>query len=215
MSATETSIEQLIQIVSAASADATARSGNWLACRPGCSHCCHGVFAISALDADRIRKGLNDLALLEPSRARKVVERASESVNRLASSFPGDQNTGHLFDTPEAELAFEEFGNDEPCPALDPATQTCDLYTSRPILCRTFGLPLQAEDAGLAVCELCFEGAPGEEIERCQIDPKINAVEAAANADYEHAIGERYQTTVAFALYAGGPAIEAFSPARS
>ncbi len=50
--------EPLIQIVDAALASAVARSGPHLVCRPGCSQCCHGVFQITALDAQRLRKRL-------------------------------------------------------------------------------------------------------------------------------------------------------------
>ena len=48
---------ELVQIMDAALADATTRSGAWLACRPGCSQCCHGVFRMSMLDAERLREG--------------------------------------------------------------------------------------------------------------------------------------------------------------
>ena len=33
--------------------------------------------------------------------------------------------------------AFADFGNDEPCPGLDPDTGGCDLYDARPMTCRT------------------------------------------------------------------------------
>src|SRR4051812_22240689 len=46
---------------------------------------------------------------------------------------------------------------DEPCPALDLDTKTCDLYAWRPITCRTFGPPLHFRGESLAVCELCFD----------------------------------------------------------
>src|SRR5258708_2886343 len=51
----------LIQIVDAALADAARRSGEWLVCRPGCTQCCVGVFAINQLDAVRLRQGLAEL----------------------------------------------------------------------------------------------------------------------------------------------------------
>ena len=173
---------QLVQIVDRALADAVHRSGSWLACRPGCSQCCHGVFAISDLDAHRLREGLLTLEDNDPARAAAVHARAFASAARLAPTYPGDPVTGALASTPEAQEAFDTFADDEPCPVLDPASQTCDLYTARPILCRTFGPPLVTPDDGLAVCELCFDGALPEEIDRCQLDPAILDAEQQAEA---------------------------------
>ena len=64
------------------------------------------------------------------------------------------------------------FANDEPCPALDPESGTCDLYAHRPMTCRVFGPPIRSE-GGLGVCELCFHGATADEIAACemQVDP--------------------------------------------
>src|SRR5580704_8249737 len=88
--------QKLIQIVDAALADATQRSGKWLVCRPGCTQCCIGAFAINQLDARRLRLGLAKLALREPERAERIRERARDSIARLARDFPGDAVTGVL-----------------------------------------------------------------------------------------------------------------------
>jgi hypothetical protein len=63
--------EALIQIVDSALADATRRSGEWLVCRQGCTQCCIGVFPINQLDALRLRRGLEDLAVSSPARAER------------------------------------------------------------------------------------------------------------------------------------------------
>lgn len=163
---------QLVQIVDAALADATRRSGNWLVCRPGCTQCCIGVFAINQLDALRLQHGLADLERTDPVRAARVRERVRASASRLAANFPGDPSTGVLHRDPESLARFEHFANDELCPALDPSTGLCDLYSSRPLTCRSFGPPVRTE-GGLGLCELCFQGAPEEEIAACemQVDP--------------------------------------------
>jgi len=88
----------LVQIVDAALADATQRSGHWLACRPGCAQCCMGPFPINQLDAARLQNGLRNLEELAPERAARVRQRAHESVARLAAEFPGDPDTGLLND---------------------------------------------------------------------------------------------------------------------
>lgn len=188
---------KLVQIADRAIADAVARSGEWLACRPGCSQCCVGVFAISTLDRDRLREGLTALTASDPARAEAVRSRTAASVARLAPWFPGDAATGILGESEEAIELFEEFANDEVCPALDPATGTCDLYSARPMLCRTFGPPMPSGD-GLAVCELCFIGATAEETSRSAIDASFVALEEQLLAERgESGAGS---TIVAFAL---------------
>jgi len=113
---------ELIQIVDAAFADAARKSGKWLVCHPGCTQCCVGVFPINALDAVRLREGLNKLEKLSPERAARVRDRARDAVSRLSKDFPGDPITGLLHEGDEATRRFADFANDEPCPALDPDT---------------------------------------------------------------------------------------------
>ena len=189
--------KELIQIVDAALADATRRSGSWLACRPGCTQCCIGVFAISQLDALRLGQGLGELESIDPDRANRVRARAKESVARLADNFPGNPNTGIL--DPEQEERFEIFANDEPCPALDPATGMCDLYASRPITCRAFGPPVRSEE-GLGVCELCFQGATEEEIAACEMEVDPDDLESEILREAEQKDKLKGDTIVAFAL---------------
>ena len=94
----------LIQIVDAALADAARRSGEWLVCRPGCTQCCVGVFAINQLDAVRLQQGLAELELTDAARAGRIRTRARDSVRRLSAEFPGNARTGVLDEGPEAEV---------------------------------------------------------------------------------------------------------------
>lgn len=192
---------QLVQIVDAAFADAARRSGEWLLCRPGCTQCCHGVFAIDQLDAARLRHGLAELELLDPERAARVKQRARAAVDHLAADFPGDAVSGILQESEVAQARFEEFANDDPCPALDPATGTCDLYQARPMTCRVFGPPIRSED-GLGVCELCYHGATPEEIAACEMTLDSDELEYAALREVEDSTGGSGRTIVAFALLA-------------
>lgn len=188
---------ELIQIVDAATADAARRSGPWLQCAPGCTQCCIGVFSISQLDATRLRAGLTALAATDPHRATAVRQRAQSAVDRLTPGFPGDPQTGIL--DPLQSDRFEEFANDERCPALDPATGLCDLYAARPMTCRLFGPPLPTGE-GLGVCELCFVGATSEEITAAAVHLETNALESALVSEAEQATGRAGQTIVAWAL---------------
>lgn len=194
---------KLVQIVDAAFADAARRSGEWLMCRPGCTQCCHGVFEITLLDAIRLQEGLAKLEQSDRERAARIRQRTQGALERLSPDFPGDPATGLLHDDDEA---FEHFADDEPCPALDPETGTCDLYASRPITCRVFGPPVRSE-GGIGVCELCYHGATDEEIARCEMVPDPDDLESKMLNEIEDDTGAAGYTIVAFAL-AGKPKIE-------
>ena len=193
-------MQTLIQIVDAALADATLRSGHHLVCKRGCSQCCIGVFPIAHEDAERIRMGLEILTKTDPEKASRVRNRVASSLTRLDPWFPGDIATGILSEDHEAAILFEEFANDEPCPALDLDLGTCDLYEHRPILCRTFGPPMRTDEDNLATCELCYIHATTEEIAACELDPTIPAQEEANNETFNAAHGLHGQTLIAYAL---------------
>lgn len=145
-----------------------------------------------------------ELEQTDPLRARAIRTRARDSVVRLAATFPGNAETG-VFDPAiteigsEAELRFEEFGNDEVCPVLDPATGRCELYSSRPMTCRTFGPPVRSED-GLGVCELCFHGASDAQIAECEIVVDPDNLEADVLKRLEAESGTEGQTAVAYSV---------------
>jgi Fe-S-cluster containining protein len=177
--------QALIQIVDTTMAEAVRRSGAWLACRPGCFECCLGPFPITEGDARRLREGLAALAAVDPVRAAHVRDRASQSAERIRREFPGK---------PLAVLVADGAAEDEPCPALDPATGTCDLYAARPVTCRTFGPAVSCGGEALGVCELCYQGASDEEIADCGVELDFGGLEEGEG-----------ETMVAFALADPGP----------
>jgi Fe-S-cluster containining protein len=168
--------EALIRIVDAALAEAARKSGPWLVCRPGCTECCMGPFPITQLDAQRLRHGLAELESRDLERAGRVRERARRAVAQPTT-------------------------DDDPCPALDPSTGTCDLYAARPITCRVFGPPVRYGSDAVGICELCFQGASDEEISACQVevDPGL---ESRLSNEVEETTGARGDTSVALALVA-------------
>jgi Fe-S-cluster containining protein len=190
---------KLIQIVDTALADAARCSGEWLACRPGCTQCCIGVFPINQLDAVRLQRGLADLEAHAPARAQLVRARARDAVARLSPEFPGDPATGILDEGDAAEQRFSDFANDEPCPALDPATGYCELYEHRPMACRVFGPPVRCGD-GLGVCELCFQGATDEQIAACEMKADPEDLESVLLDKLEKSTGTHGSTIIAFCL---------------
>ena len=167
---------ELVQIVDAALAEAAHRSGAWLVCRPGCTQCCYGPFEITQLDAQRLRKGLAELGSHDPRRAAAVRDRARHAAQ------------------------LTNFGDDEPCPALDPETGKCDLYTSRPITCRCFGPPVLCDSGAVGVCELCFDGASDEEIAACLVEFDPEGLESVLIDALQRETGVRGMTTVALSL---------------
>ena len=196
--------QQLIQIVNSGLADAFQKSSKWLACRPGCSQCCVGVFAINQLDAIRLRKGLAELEQQDPQRAARIRERVNATVARLSPDFPGDLATGLLSDddSDEACKQWDEYANDVPCPVLDPEKGTCELYESRPVICRTFG-PALTTDGDLGHCELCFVGATEEEVAAHEMRPDPDHLEEALLEELKETTGAKGETLIAFALARG------------
>jgi Fe-S-cluster containining protein len=171
----------LLSAISDATAEAARRSGDWLVCRPGCTQCCIGPFPITALDALRLQHGLEQLEQIDPERARAIRSRAGDYVR-----------------------AAPEATDDLACPALDPATGCCDLYSSRPITCRTFGPVTHVEGGALGACELCYAGASEEEMAACAVEIDPENVEGDLLALLE-AQGIRGETIVAYALLSGLP----------
>lgn len=176
-------------------AEAARRGGSWVVCRPGCAQCCIGPFAITQLDAMRLRDGLRKLADSDSDRATAVRARASEYVRNTASVYPGNTATGELFD----EDALPDSMDSLPCPALDPATGTCDLYAARPLTCRTFGPVTRLGNGSLGACELCYIGATEEEMAACAVDLDPDGIESGLLAGLAER-GITGMTTVAYAL---------------
>jgi Fe-S-cluster containining protein len=187
---------ELVQIVDAALADAARRAGEWLACRPGCTQCCHGAFAINALDAARLRTGMEALHAADPSTAAAIEKRARAWLTEFAPSFPGDPATGILGASDEEQARFEDFANDAPCPALNPVSGLCDIYAWRPLTCRVFGPPVRMNKGdALGCCELCFAGASDAEVASCEM-PVPHDLESGLLTE----TGQTGETIVAFAL---------------
>jgi Fe-S-cluster containining protein len=147
----------------------------------------------------RLRQGLHELEAISPERAERIRSRARDAVQRLSWEFPGDPVSGLLEEGEDAEQRFSDFANEEPCPVLDPATGTCELYESRPITCRVFGPPVRS-DGGLGVCELCFQGASEKEIAACEMKPDPEDVESRLLEELEYTTGVRGKTIIAFCL---------------
>lgn len=190
---------QLVQVVDAAFADASRRAGKRLICRPGCTHCCYGTFAINELDALRLQGGMIELREEDRLTAEAVEHRARGWVAEYGAGFPGDLKMGRLGTSETERERFEDFANDAACPALDRMTGRCDVYKWRPMTCRVYGPPVRSANAdgdeGLGHCELCFPGSMPEEVAACEM-----VVPHEAEAKLLEEMGAEHETIVALAL---------------
>ncbi len=120
-----------------------------LQCGRGCSLCCHGLFEIGSGDVPVIAEGL---AALNPMRRKKIIRRAVEIVE--SSSHPNLRECAA-----EEKEEFFKRTDSTPCPNLDDSG-ACMIYESRPLVCRTFGLPLRDGKRYVGdICELNFTKA--------------------------------------------------------
>jgi Fe-S-cluster containining protein len=190
----------LVREVDAAVGEGERRASAHFACRPGCTPCCIGPFDITVMDAARLTAGLAELSRVDPVRAAAVQGRAETAWKQLVSSFPGDTASGVLNDDDMARESFFERHSALPCPALDPLSGWCDLYSWRPLSCRTFGGPMRAGDVLLPPCELCFRKASPAEIQAATVEPDPGDREGWLLAELARLGGVPCDTVVAAVL---------------
>jgi Fe-S-cluster containining protein len=116
----------------AGAADATT-----LACRAGCSWCCHFTIDVRAVEVFRILDHLATLPLIEQQRIRERIERNARTIEQLNEDERARTNI---------ECAFLNEGQ-------------CSIYTARPQTCRNY----HATDA--AGCQQAFEQPENEDID--------------------------------------------------
>jgi Fe-S-cluster containining protein len=131
-----------------------------LQCGRGCSLCCYGLFEIGSADIPMLAEGL---AQLHPMRRRKIARKAAEIVAQ--SNHPNLRES-----SPEAKEKFFDRTASTPCPNLNGSGE-CMIYEHRPLVCRTFGLPVRDGSRYLGdICELNFTQATSDEREAAAWD---------------------------------------------
>jgi hypothetical protein len=110
---------QLVEQVDRLAARLASRYARHLACRAGCSGCCHHHLSVFPVEADAAREAIEAL----PPEIRAVVERQAREITRREAD-----------DQPVA------------CPLL--VEDRCSIYEARPLICRTQGLPLLIQIEG-------------------------------------------------------------------
>ena len=147
----------------------------------GCSLCCFGLFEIAAADIAVLAEGL---AQLHPARRKAVIRRALTIVESAAHP---DLRAASASD----REAFFGRTDSVACPNLSDDGR-CVVYEHRPLVCRTFGLPLREGDRYIGdICELNFADATDDE-----------KLAAAWDLNEEDAVGPEDQYTVPEAIIA-------------
>lgn len=120
-------------------------------CAKGCCHCCIGPFPITLLDAEELRRGLQELPAVQ---RQNIEERASLQTTLIETAYP-DLATDSLLDGwPDCKVdeLIARFA-DLPCPALQ-EDGSCAVYTFRPLTCRTMGIPVEADGMVNGACDI-------------------------------------------------------------
>ena len=147
----------------------------------GCSLCCYGLFEIGTGDIPVLAEGL---AQLHPARRKAIIRRAVEIV--ASTAHPNLRDT----DNREKDAFFDRTASTR-CPNLSDEGR-CLVYEHRPLVCRTFGVPLRESDHYRGdVCELNFKTATEEE-----------KMDAAWDLNWEDELGPEDEYTIPEAIVA-------------
>jgi Fe-S-cluster containining protein len=124
-----------------------------LQCGGGCSFCCYGLFEISGADVSVLADALRSLA---PPARKALLARAAKIMSETAHPDIRD------IDAEEKDDFFDRTAA-VACPALDSGGM-CTIYEHRPLMCRTFGLPVRDADRYIGdICDLNFTEATEEQ----------------------------------------------------
>jgi Fe-S-cluster containining protein len=120
-----------------------------LPCRQGCFHCCLGLFPVTILDRQEIRRGLRSLVDQE---RRAIEQEARRQVSMLAASSARLARHPFIDDWPDEETnrLMEQFDR-LPCPALK-SDGSCSVYAFRPLVCRSMGIPSEVDGVVHGAC---------------------------------------------------------------
>lgn len=130
---------------------ARAASLNSLPCRWGCSQCCIGPFAITVLDVERIRQGMEAMPRAHRERLHR---RALDQTASMERSFPRLSHTPFLDAWPDADIdALVTTFQHLPCPALE-SDGDCSVYPWRPLTCRMMGIPIDESGLVQGACQV-------------------------------------------------------------
>jgi Fe-S-cluster containining protein len=159
--------------------------GECVACKVGCSDCCHALFDLTLIEAMFIKHQF-DKAIPKEAR-QKILERANVA-DRKVYKLKREASKAHQEGKPENEILEDLAKERIRCPVLD-EDEKCEMYESRPITCRLYGIPTviggQAHTCGLSNFE---EGKQYPTVKLDNIQRRLYEI----SSDLAQAIKSRY-----------------------
>lgn len=129
--------EALVRQVDAAFEKVQAEYESCVACKIGCSDCCHALFDLSLIESIYIKNKFDEK--FADNNRQALIDRANEAdrkVYKLKRQAHKEFEAGKQ----ENEILEEMARVKMRCPLLDDDDQ-CALYEARPITCRLYGVP--------------------------------------------------------------------------
>ena len=111
--------------------------GECVACKVGCSDCCHALFDLTLIEAMFIKSQFDKVIPKEDRQ--KIIERANVA-DRKVYMLKREASKAHEEGKSETAILEEMAEQRIRCPLLDDG-EKCELYASRPITCRLYGIP--------------------------------------------------------------------------
>lgn len=113
-------------------------------CKIGCDDCCHALFDLSLIEAMYIKSKFDER--FKGDDRSLLIEKANEAdrkIYRLKRAAFKEHESGK----PEAEILRDIAHHRVRCPLLNDDRQ-CEMYDSRPITCRLYGIPTEIGGQG-------------------------------------------------------------------
>lgn len=130
--------EALVAEVDAVFARVAQQHPDCVTCEKGCSECCHALFDLSLVEAMYLNRRFKE-TYGDGERRSKIISRANEADRRsykLKRQAYRDSQNGV-----EAQEILNRMARERlRCPLLG-EDDACELYQSRPITCRLYGIP--------------------------------------------------------------------------
>jgi Fe-S-cluster containining protein len=181
--------EMVVQRVESAFEQVKTEYTECVTCKLGCSDCCHALFDLSLIEAMYIKAKFDQKFSSDPKKREQLLEKANQAdreIYRIKRNAYKDHQNGKS----ESEVLAGIAGERVRCPLLNEDNQ-CDLYDSRPITCRLYGIPTEiggkAHTCGLSAFE---EGKPYPTVKLDEIHKRLYEISFAL----AHDIKSRFPT---------------------
>lgn len=108
-----------------------------VACKVGCADCCHALFDLTLIEAMFIKNQFDKI--IPKEQREKLIERAN-AADRKVYKLKRDASKAYQNGEPENKILEKMAKERVRCPLLEDSDK-CELYASRPITCRLYGIP--------------------------------------------------------------------------